>query len=45
LQPADFLPAAKVTIGPQGQNFADLIAVVYRLPAGVLAVVLARRHG
>jgi hypothetical protein len=44
-QPADFLPAAKVTIGPQGQNFADLIAVVYRLPAGVLAVVLARRHG
>src|ERR1700686_5403182 len=33
---AEFLPAAKVTIGPEGQNFADLIAVVYRLPAGVL---------
>jgi len=43
--PAEFLPAAKVTIGPEGQNFADLIAVVYRLPTGVLAVVLARRHG
>jgi hypothetical protein len=42
---AEFLPAAKVTIGPEGQNFADLIAVVYRLPAGVLAVVLVRLHG
>jgi hypothetical protein len=45
LQPAEFLPAAKVTGGPEGQNFADLIAVVYRLPAGVLTVVLRRRHG
>jgi hypothetical protein len=45
LPPAEFLPAAKVTIWPEGQNFADLIAVVYRLPTGVLAVVLARRHG
>jgi hypothetical protein len=35
----------KVTIGPEGQNFADLIALVYRLPAGDLAVVLQRLHG
>src|ERR1700730_15304432 len=45
LASAEFLPAAKATIGPEGQNFADLMAVVYRLPPGVLAFVLARRHG
>jgi hypothetical protein len=39
------LPAAKVTVGPEGQNFADLIAVVYRLPTGVLAFVLVRLRG